>query len=60
MAEAGKIKIVEYPDKNEQQPGPLMFIWPATLQVDNQELFLFDAFATFGIRRIRHVGNAHD
>jgi len=44
MAEAGRIKIVEYPDRNEQQPGPLMFIWPATLQVDNQELFLLQLF----------------
>jgi Zn-dependent M16 (insulinase) family peptidase len=44
MAAQGKIEIVEYPDKNEQQPGPLMFVWPATLKVDNQEQALLELF----------------
>lgn len=44
MAPQGKIEIVEYPDKNEQQSSPLMFMWPATLQLDNQELGLLELF----------------
>jgi Zn-dependent M16 (insulinase) family peptidase len=44
MAPQGKIEIVEYPDKNEQQSSPLMFMWPANLQLDNQELGLLELF----------------
>src|SRR4030095_1615541 len=44
MAAAGSIKIIEYPDRNEQQPGPLMFIWPSGLELNNQERFLLSLF----------------
>ena len=44
MAQPGAIKIVEYPDKNEQQPGLMMFVWPASLKLDNQEWSLLELF----------------
>lgn len=44
MAAAGKIEIIEYPHKNEQQPGIMMFVWPATQKLDNQELNLLELF----------------
>jgi Zn-dependent M16 (insulinase) family peptidase len=44
MAPAGKIEIIEYPHKNEQQPGIMMFVWPATLKLDNQEWTLLELF----------------
>ncbi|HYH09621.1 MAG TPA: hypothetical protein VEK11_21410 [Thermoanaerobaculia bacterium] len=39
-AAAGSIEIREYPHRNDQQPSPVMFIWPATrkLSVDDQIL----------------------
>ena len=44
MAPAGKIEIVEYPDKNDQQPGLMMFVWPATLELSNPERALLELF----------------
>ena len=43
-AEAGKFQIVEYPNKNEQQPGTMMFAYPATLTLDATERVLLDNF----------------
>src|ERR1044071_676405 len=36
-APAGTIKLVEYPHKNEQQPGWVMFAYPAQLSLDTKE-----------------------
>lgn len=44
MAPAGKIEIVEYPHKNDQQPGVLMFVWPAGLKLSNPERTLLELF----------------
>lgn len=44
MAQAGRIEIVEYPHKNEQQPGIMMFVWPASLKLDNPEWALLELF----------------
>ncbi|MDQ3804897.1 MAG: hypothetical protein M3416_13835 [Acidobacteriota bacterium] len=43
-APAGAIELVEYPHKNEQQPGWVMFAWPATLSLDTREKALLNLF----------------
>jgi Zn-dependent M16 (insulinase) family peptidase len=43
-APAGTIKLVEYPDKNEQQPGWVMFAYPAQLKLDTREKTLLNLF----------------
>ncbi|MFL6257485.1 MAG: M16 family metallopeptidase [Pyrinomonadaceae bacterium] len=43
-APAGTIKLVEYPDKNEQQPGWIMFAYPAQLALDTKEKTLLSLF----------------
>jgi Zn-dependent M16 (insulinase) family peptidase len=43
-ATAGKIELVEYPHKNEQQPGWVMFAWPAQLKLDTREKTLLNLF----------------
>ncbi|HEU4597181.1 MAG TPA: hypothetical protein VFS10_18765, partial [Pyrinomonadaceae bacterium] len=43
-ATAGQIRLVEYPHKNEQQPGWVMFAWPAQLELDTQEEALLSLF----------------
>jgi Zn-dependent M16 (insulinase) family peptidase len=43
-APAGQIELVEYPHKNEQQPGWVMFAWPAQLKLDTQEKTLLNLF----------------
>lgn len=40
----GEIQIVEYPDKNEQQPVQLIFAWPAQLKLTSEEKTLLDLF----------------
>jgi Zn-dependent M16 (insulinase) family peptidase len=43
-APAGRIKLVEYPHKNEQQPGWVMFAYPAQLKLDTKEKTLLNLF----------------
>jgi Zn-dependent M16 (insulinase) family peptidase len=43
-APAGTIKLVEYPHKNEQQPGWVMFAYPAQLKLDTKEKTLLNLF----------------
>lgn len=43
-AAPGEIKLVEYPHQNEQQPGWVMFAWPATLTLDTEEKALLNLF----------------
>ncbi|HEV2859590.1 MAG TPA: hypothetical protein VGX48_01130 [Pyrinomonadaceae bacterium] len=43
-APAGEIRMVEYPHKNEQQPGWVMFTWPAARALDTQEKALLQLF----------------
>ena len=43
-APAGTIELVEYPDKNEQQPGWLLFAYPAQLRLDTKEKTLLNLF----------------
>lgn len=43
-APAGQIKLVEYPQKNEQQPGLVMFAYPAQLKLDTKEKTLLNLF----------------
>ena len=48
-AKAGTIRVVDYPYANATNPGPMMFVWPASRRLDEIEhtlmaLFL-DAFA---------------
>jgi Zn-dependent M16 (insulinase) family peptidase len=45
-AEAGKIRLVEFPSKNEQQPAPMLFAYPAGLELDLKERLLLDNFLT--------------
>jgi Zn-dependent M16 (insulinase) family peptidase len=44
MAAPGKIQIVDYPHKNDQQPGSITFVWPATLRLDTRESVLLELF----------------
>jgi Zn-dependent M16 (insulinase) family peptidase len=44
MAETGKIQIVDYPHKNDQQPGSMAFVWPASLKLDTREIVLCELF----------------
>ena len=44
MAQPGTIQIVEYPHKNDQQPGQMLFVWPATLKLDTRETVLLELF----------------
>jgi len=43
-APSGQIQIVEYPNRNEQQPGTVWLAWPAQLQLDVKEEFLAGLF----------------
>jgi Zn-dependent M16 (insulinase) family peptidase len=43
-APAGRVEIVEYPHQNDQQPGSLVFAWPAALRPDPQERVLLELF----------------
>ena len=43
-APAGEIRIVEYPHRNEQQPGALWLLWPADREVEGAEKELLDLF----------------
>jgi Zn-dependent M16 (insulinase) family peptidase len=43
-APAGQIQLVEYPDRNEQQPGWVMFAYPAQLNLDTREKTLLNLF----------------
>ena len=43
-AEAGKIRIVEFPSKNEQQPASMLFAYPAALTLDLKERVLLGIF----------------
>jgi Zn-dependent M16 (insulinase) family peptidase len=43
-AAAGTIKLVEYPHKNEQQPGWVLFAYPAQLALDTKEKTLLSLF----------------
>ncbi|MDQ3173644.1 MAG: hypothetical protein M3Q91_08035, partial [Acidobacteriota bacterium] len=43
-AAAGEIRLVEYPHQNAQQPGWVMFAWPATRDLDTQEKAFLSLF----------------
>ncbi len=43
-AEAGKIRIVDFPSKNEQQAASMYFAYPATLKLDLTEKLLLNNF----------------
>jgi Zn-dependent M16 (insulinase) family peptidase len=43
-APAGTIRLVEYPHKNEQQPGWVLFAYPAQLALDTKEKTLLSLF----------------
>ena len=40
----GAIRIYEYPHANDQQPSPLSIVWPATRDLDADELLLAELF----------------
>lgn len=43
-AEPGKIRVIEFPNENPQQPAPMLFSYPATLKLDTTEKLLLDNF----------------
>jgi Zn-dependent M16 (insulinase) family peptidase len=45
-APAGQMELVEYPDKNAQQPVDVMFAWRTQEQLDTQERLLLGLFLT--------------
>ncbi|MEE9441077.1 MAG: insulinase family protein [candidate division Zixibacteria bacterium] len=40
----GEIRITRYPGASEQDPGYIMYAWPANLELTLEEKFLLDAF----------------
>jgi Zn-dependent M16 (insulinase) family peptidase len=44
ITDPGLIKIVNFPNKNEQQPGYMVFSWPAQLKLDSKEELLLGLF----------------
>src|SRR2546426_4609555 len=44
MAPAGTITIVEYPNRNAQQPSPIALAWPGTRDLDANEALLVQLF----------------
>lgn len=45
-AAPGTIRLVEFPNKNEQQPSQMLFAYPATLELDLKERLLLENFLT--------------
>ncbi len=43
-ATPGRIELVRYPNKNEQQPGWMMFAWPAARALDTRDKALLSLF----------------
>jgi Zn-dependent M16 (insulinase) family peptidase len=43
-APAGQIRIVEYPHRNDQQPGPAWMLWPADRDLDRTDETLLELF----------------
>lgn len=43
-APTGEIRLVEYPHQNAQQPGWMMFAWPAARDLDTQEKAFLNLF----------------
>jgi Zn-dependent M16 (insulinase) family peptidase len=43
-AEPGTIEITPYPLRNESQPSPVAFVWPASRDLDPTETLLMDLF----------------
>ncbi|HEY0321565.1 MAG TPA: insulinase family protein [Pyrinomonadaceae bacterium] len=43
-ATPGSIKVVEYPNKNDQQPGLMLFAWPAQLKLEPKEELILSLF----------------
>jgi hypothetical protein len=43
-APSGQIQIVDYPNRNEQQPGSVWITWPAQLTLDVKEQYLAELF----------------
>jgi hypothetical protein len=43
-APAGRIQLVEYPEKNAQKPVQLLFVWPAQLKLDRREKNYLELF----------------
>jgi Zn-dependent M16 (insulinase) family peptidase len=43
-APAGEIRMVEYPHRNERQPGSVYFVWPAERTLDPMQRELLDLF----------------
>lgn len=44
MDSEGAIHIITYPHKNAQQPGLMLFVWPATLELASEEQLLLELF----------------
>jgi Zn-dependent M16 (insulinase) family peptidase len=44
MAQPGTVQIVDYPHRNDQQPGTIAFVWPASLKLDTREIVLCELF----------------
>ena len=45
-APSGTIRIGEFPHRNDQQPGPLALVWPATRDLQPEEFILLNLFAS--------------
>ena len=43
-AAAGSIEVVEYPNENDQQPGMMLFAWPAQLKLEPKDELLLGLF----------------
>lgn len=44
MAPAGSVKMVTYPSENAEDPGYMLYAWPATVQLNENDKFMLDLF----------------
>ena len=58
MAPAGTIQIVDYPHRNEQQPGQMIFVWPAALKLDTRGEVLYQAGCVYALTSREVAGDA--
>jgi Zn-dependent M16 (insulinase) family peptidase len=42
----GKVSLVSFPSQSENEPGLLVYAWPADLQYDNNEAYILDLLMT--------------
>lgn len=59
MAEVGTVEVTAYPSENPEDPGYIMFAWPSTLKLTEEERFMLELFLeTFSSGQTSNLYNA--